>query len=364
MVPVSQRVLSPDLVVLLGAGASVEAGVPASAQMISRLEELLEKKGGDFVKFRALYHQIKSGILYGAGIQGRFGASAGYNIEILVNTLYELERNEEHPIYPFIGSWNPRLLDHAGSNFSAVREFRRGIVKQLQGWVQPAKNNQGRYYEGIRKLQKELGHPLRLFSLNYDRMVESLASPEFLVEGGFGPQRESKWEWVRFEEVAAGTEKADLFLYKLHGSIDWRRDNHGDLMQVDYAGEDGEELQIIFGREFKLEAADPYLLYAYEFRRLTMEARLVIVVGYSFADDHINKMLRQAFRLDSNRRLLAVDRCDEAEIPARVAAVAERVGVEASRITLLGKGAKRFLEADDIFATVQAALPAGPTEDF
>ncbi len=55
-------------------------------------------------------------------------------------------------------------------------------------------------------------------------------------------------------------------------------------------------MEVIFGRDFKLETADPYLFYAFEFRRFTLASKLIVSVGYSFGDGHINKMLTQSLR--------------------------------------------------------------------
>ena len=69
---------------------------------------------------------------------------------------------------------------------------------------------------------------------------------------------------------------------------------------------DSDQMEVIFGRDFKLEAADPYLFYAYQFRRFSLRAKLIVVIGYGFADMHINKMLTQALRGDESLRLLLV----------------------------------------------------------
>lgn len=362
MVPVTQRIHSDDLVVLLGAGASVEAGIPASYKMIEELEGLLEKEK-DWREYRALYHQVKSGIYFAAGIQGKFDGRVTYNIETLVNTLHELERNEDHPIYPFIGSWNSRLLALAGHKFERVSELKEKIERQLQVWVQPGVLNAD-YYDGLRTIQGQIEHPLRVFSLNYDVCVEDLArgNAEFTIEGGFGPNGREKWAWKRFGEESAS---AKLYLYKLHGSINWKRDENGELTQVRYAGNNVSKLQVIFGRQFKLEAADPYLLYVSEFRRLTLQARLVLVIGYSFGDEHINKMLHQAFRLHPEKRMLVVDYCrDGAAESERLGAITEAAGVDRARVTLLPEGAKSFLSDPDVTERVRAALPVAAGDTF
>ena len=36
-----------------------------------------------------------------------------------------------------------------------------------------------------------------------------------------------------------------------------------------------EKMELIFGRDFKLEAADPYLFYAYEFRKYSLETKVI-----------------------------------------------------------------------------------------
>lgn len=71
---------------------------------------------------------------------------------------------------------------------------------------------------------------------------------------------------------------------------------------------DADKMEIIFGREFKLEAADPYLFFAYKFRDLSLITRLIVTLGYGFGDGHINKMLTQSLRNDAERRLLVVRR--------------------------------------------------------
>ncbi len=92
---------SKDIILLLGAGASAEAGIPVSGQMISYVENLLKTDAE-----RGLYNHVKSAIHFSAGLKGIYGDAVPFNIETLVNTLYELERNEEHPLYPFIAAWN------------------------------------------------------------------------------------------------------------------------------------------------------------------------------------------------------------------------------------------------------------------
>ena len=120
-----------DIIILLGAGASVEANIPHSARMIEYVEGLINSEDGEWCRFRDLYNYIRSSIYYSDGIQGKFDSSVSYNIERLVNTLEELSKKDQHTLYPFVGSWNPKLVEVADRDFMLLGEFRNEIIKKL-----------------------------------------------------------------------------------------------------------------------------------------------------------------------------------------------------------------------------------------
>lgn len=358
---------STDIVFLLGAGASVDAGILASAAMIDAIEDLL-RKNEEWKPFLPLYHHVKSAIHYAAGLKGFFGRDVQFNIETLVNALYELERNEEHPLYPFIASWNSRFAALAGERFSEVEKFRRQILRQLKRWMCPEDPTKADYYGGLLTLQRELNYPLRLFSLNYDLCVERLSSKDFQVEAGFeasGPRY--FWDWERFEHAdSAPPSLPQAFLYKIHGSINWKRDASGNLICVEQIENvESDRMEVIFGRDFKLEAADPYLFYAYEFRRFTLSCKLMVIIGYGFGDSHINKMIVQALRDDMNRRLLVVARCEsENKCKAKREEISKRLGVAADQILVEKGSAKAFFQNAELAKKLLAYIPAPADSPF
>lgn len=351
---------SREIIFLLGAGASAEAGIPPSAAMIDKIEKLL-REDKDWRQFYDLYNHVRSAIHYAAGLKGQFDDGVSYNIETLVNTLYELERNEEHPLYPFIAAWNSRFAALAGDKFYKVPEFRHRILAVLKEWVCPDDPSEGDYYKGLVTAQKTLNFPLHIFSLNYDRCVERIGNGDFVIETGFsgvGPKH--VWSWERFIETERGSNPLpQAFLYKLHGSIDWIRNGASkELSCVEQIQRiKPADMEIIFGREFKLEAADPYLFYAYQFRQFALDSSLIVVIGYGFADGHINKMLTQALRSDGPHRLVTVARVDDDKIAHRREAIATQLGVSEDRITVLGGTAKSFLSQPDIGEQLMGLIP-------
>src|SRR5579859_2477704 len=88
-----------EVIVLLGAGASVDAGVPHSGAMVEQIERALKD---EWREFKDLYNYVRSAIFFADGIQGIFDTQVSYNIEKLVVALDELLRREEHPLYPFV----------------------------------------------------------------------------------------------------------------------------------------------------------------------------------------------------------------------------------------------------------------------
>jgi len=358
---------SKDVVLLLGAGASADAGIPVSAQMITELESSFIDE-----RQKALYHHVKSAIYFASGLKGKFSENVPYNIEVLVNSLYELERNEDHPLFPFIAAWNSRFVDLAGPDFRNVRIFRQSILGRLKRWVAPDDPHTADYYQGLISLQRDLNYPLQIFSLNYDLCVERLNSPDFSIETGFagyGPQ--NCWEWNRFElEEGDGNSAPNVFLYKIHGSIDWKRDETTKkLYRVEQiANVDADKLELIFGREFKMEAADPYLFFAYRFRELTLGAKLIVALGYGFGDSHINKMISQSLRNDPNQRLVVVQRCSGAELAARkkdeVRTTLELNADRADQIIIEQGSVKEFFERNNLAAQLTQHIPADPDAPF
>lgn len=354
---------------MLGAGSSAEAGIPVSAEMIEEVQRSLQNRERyRWTRYGELYNHVKSAIYFSAGLRGRYGADVPFNIETLVNTLFELERNEEHPLYPFIAAWNSRFVGLAGPNFGHVRDFRRLIMQALKKWMCPEDVSRSGYYRGLMSLQRQLNHPLRIFSLNYDLCVERLNQPDFHVETGFpdyGPG--NWWDAERFED--GNNLLPEIVLYKLHGSINWKRDPETKkLFSVEQIESvDADEMEVIFGRDFKLEAGDPYLFFLYKFRDYTLLSKLVVALGYGFGDSHINKMLSQSLRNDPGRRLLVVQGCAEAETDEKRQEVLKwlELGANgASQVCIQSGSAKHFLETPELSSFLASHLAKEREEPF
>lgn len=349
-----------NVLILLGAGASSEAGIPTSPNMINNLETLLgsDTKWG---KFKGLYNFVRSAIYFADGISGRFDHAVNYNIERLVNTLSELDRKVEHPLYPFIGAWNIKLTELGGNDFENVRNFRQKILEQLQGdWVLLDDYSKSNYYRGLFDFAKDFQYPLRVFTLNYDLCVEKNCINEAKIERGF---RESRiWDWRNFGYPEG--EDPNIFLYKLHGSIDWFKDEKKNLTFTDEPAKiKAEQLGIIFGTDYKLQYTDPFLFFVYQFRQWTLEAKLIVTIGYGFGDEHINGILGQALESASKpdeRKLLAVSPFngeEEENVASRLANAL--VITRKEQIAVRKMGASEFMRSEMTIESLNNYFPEG-----
>lgn len=330
-----------DIIFLLGAGASADAGIPVSRQMVDDIEAAINSN--EWRKYKDLYYLIKSGVQYSAGLSGK---TINFNIEILLFVLEELLQKDNHLLYPFIGSWNVKFNEVIKDNFDLISDFQIEIKQKLQRWVTPRDYREADYFKNYKRLKNELNFPIRIFTLNYDRCIEENSKRkgyEFSIERGFEEEETNRlWNYKRFDEVTPDTEP-DIYLYKLHGSIDWERDEETKVVSCIDGSPSKPDL--IFGTQNKLQFADPYLYLFSAFRFHTLKAKLIICIGYSFSDEHINGLISQALKQNKTSKLLVAtsDYRKPVEIKKEVI---ETLKVEVNQIEIQKTNAKDFFETE------------------
>jgi hypothetical protein len=219
------------IIILLGAGASCDAGMKNSYQMISEIEILLKK---EWEKFRDLYNYVQSSHYHLERIKGVDPKSIIFNIENLVgllNVIINISK-KNIDVYPFIGSWEKELLIVAGNKLELAGEFKKDILTKLKNnWLSPDDfKKKSAYYKKLK--ETKYNFPLRIFSLNYDMCVEENVGADN-IERGFDEENKI-WDYRRYEP--ADYQGVNFFLYKLHGSLDWKRDSQGRLTYSDSVG--------------------------------------------------------------------------------------------------------------------------------
>ena len=358
-----------SLLFLLGAGASVDAGIKHAKAMTLDIEKKT-RTDSDFEEFHDLYNYLKSSIIYHRGLEGDFEEQTAA-IEELLDVLAEINRKHQNKLYPFIGGWDIHLLKVAGEEFEKVANLDKLIRSHLFQWININNYDASNYFHGFSDLVSDIGSAIRVFTLNYDICIEkALAAADFNIELGFNGDR--KWEASKFD--ANENVDVDLYLYKLHGSIDWIRNAaEGGVLTLCDGPQPSPEL--IFGAAAKLSSIDPYLFYVHELRKYSLSEalRFIVVVGYSFSDNYLNDLIGQAVNRSDFLKVLVVAPIPISEdernpVPARITdekgRVASMLNVSKDRIIYEDMTAKYFFEENMTHTYFSELLGAGDDDPF
>lgn len=331
-------------VYLLGAGASVPAGLPTAMGLTDRATQAADALGAldlyqhgkslNFVLAAMRLHDIRTSE----------GDPPVIGIERLVSAVELLAHRSGLEVAPFIQNWDPFVdaleLGDNSSSFAA-RAFARSVFSATE---LPSRKRNAALIEAADHLQQAIRdfarptttHAFRhlhawltrrlvsdlvvtnesrtdylaalllaahyegaaIATLNYDLTVEMCA------QGAGLPLNRMIDNWSNtgaLDETGAG-----IPYYKLHGSVDWTTTN-GDDLQV--GGREGGQRRpaLVYGQREKLRSAGPFLQLLEAFRRRLADANRLIISGYSFGDEHVNALIRRWMRTKAGCKLLVVD---------------------------------------------------------
>lgn len=162
---------------------------------------------------------------------------------------------------------------------------------------------------------------LKLFTTNYDLLFEQAANEcGFTIIDGFtftfprvfnGNNYDYDIVIRKNSRITAQENYASkvFHLYKLHGSLDWVKDDETDqIKKCDFIN--NKKPVMIFPSSIKYETSyeQPFFEMMSRFQtELRMENALLIIIGYSFGDKHINSMILEALELNQSLQLVIVD---------------------------------------------------------
>lgn len=279
----------PVIVVLLGAGASADAGLPTAKDMLQITWDLLGKQRipGVLEDLRLSMRKLRG--RWTGGFEG--------------------------------------LMDHLryGSGLPGDPEDRmrlyRAVLRAIGERLLPKDRVASSYFRGLYRLCKVRGTPLYVLTLNYDLLVEWNAWLGTWLETdfpGYGPS--NTWRGKKFLSELG----AVLHLCKLHGSANWHKNDAGELFSVDPLGPiDFANAELVLGLIQKEREEFPYPFEHYKAQFKGLPRGLLVALGYSFVDGHINLLVGDA--VQSGWRLLVVTRGGGAAVRKRKVEEVRRV---------------------------------------
>ena len=308
----------PKFCFMLGAGASIEAGVSTS----EKITEILVNYGSYCTSEEST--AIENLLKY---IQVRIGdylkvRASEVNFEYVLGTLVELSKREEYPIVPFLGEGDllVRKLEEKTS-LTAIIDRLYALLRELLFVRNPVN-----YLHPLGSFV-DLCKPLDFFTLNYDLSLET-AFEGLTVPFTTGYRSRADelplWDPSEFEK-----ESLEVRIFKLHGSVNWgqffvypppptKSEPYTDVIRAaeHYIAaypesvafdafpigqvEPPERTEGMVGimnfgtRKELLYASSQFTVLFHHFLKTLREAKTCVMAGYSFRDDRINKMIEEA----------------------------------------------------------------------
>lgn len=280
-----------EVVFFLGAGASVHAGVPDTFSFVKKyIEELHDPDKKKTIKKIAevLENQSKQKV----------------DIELLLETLTKLENRKTEPLLHFfnIDDKNFILKDYPEKT---------SLIKDLKDFI---KTKAIVPEDKIDDFSPLLGfiedyRPLDIISVNYDTCIEQFCNAYKLsYQDGF----DVHWNPRTFE-----IEHTDIRLYKLHGSVMWYQSDRGGYIKLPVM-EGKSQIELITGERAenlmlypmqKWDYTEPVLELLVRIKLLleSPKCKFLIVIGYSFRDEYVRKLIWDIARKNRNLNVILID---------------------------------------------------------
>lgn len=278
-----------EVVFFFGAGASVPAGVPDTRSFVSQFTESILDTGK-----KATVEKIVKILKVWRG--------SDIDVELLLETLTKLRDKEQEPLLQF----------YEGGNFVLTGYYEKEpLINDLKDFIKKraiVSERSVHYLQPLRDFVDE-SKPLDIISVNYDTCIEQFCSAHKLVcQDGF----DVNWNPKNF-----ASEDTDIRLYKLHGSVIWYQSDRGGYMKLPVKTEKSEiklitdetaENLMLYPMQ-KWDYAEPLLELLVEVKRLleSKECKFLVVIGYSFRDEHLRRLVWDAAKKNKQLHLLLID---------------------------------------------------------
>ena len=328
--------------VLLGAGASVDADLPMTGgltkALIRSIKEEFEIQRPELVE---AFNFVCSAMI---GHRGNAGVDpySALNVERVFSAIRLLRNRADHEAAPFVSAWLPSvesfdnhpvpsshqyIVNQAGFvDTATIAKIARAAMKPGDGEIYReldaalktqvckllARHKEVDYLKPLADLALKQGG-LTVATLNYDLTVEAMCR-EADVDVDTGILNWTPGKALTFSQGPKGS----LNLIKLHGSINWTSNAKipgmddtsrfiRTLTLTETEPSDNHQPAIVIGDREKLTADGPTLALMHSFEEGLLKAKRLVVIGYSFGDDHINSVIRNWINARSERTLTVLD---------------------------------------------------------
>lgn len=297
---------------LFGAGISFDAKIPLMYPLTSRVEKIIEEETD--AETNEILGSLKADLTADCHVE--------HYLSHLGDLLAIADRSKEKAANIGASSYTCKQLSHlyleiikavggivrygyVGANTERGIEEEIGVANTPIVEITP----HCKFIEALLVSQSNLERRSKttFFTTNYDTLLEdALALHKKVVCDGFSGGAVGFWNAEK-EFSNAISDSNTYQLYKLHGSIDWHRDEKLGLVRARYGTKylSNPANIMIYPQATKYVETqkDPFASLFLGLRKtlLNGQQNTLITCGYSFGDDHINAEIESALRSDSNQ---------------------------------------------------------------
>jgi len=287
---------------------------------------------------------MKIGLFLGAGASVPFGMPTTEGLRAKIQKFSNVDREEEvlqafltNPDYPDIEYVLQAVRDvlkfskSKGGNFffnhgkgslrfkSGTLNFNQFInevahaeaklenfIYENYRWKTSYKSQLKEIYDEIFSFLKSKSESIRIFTTNYDRVIEEYCHfrGHFRLVDGFerNPNHSEINRWTGNFDIEQSGDIRDVHLYKLHGSLNWKEHVDNGIIKTN---EESISQDSNFKRNLVVmptlspkeeEEVEPFSNIISEFEKNMMELDGIIIIGFSFRDARINQIFRKFFQ--------------------------------------------------------------------
>lgn len=198
---------------------------------------------------------------------------------------------------------------------------------------------------------------LKIFTLNYDTLFEQAAERvNATIIDGFSFTRTPTFNGSNYDLDVVRRERSRIHhqenyeekvfhLYKMHGSLDWERANDKVVRRQDFTAE-----PLIIppsAHKFEQSYEMPFFEMMSRFQQvLRKENTVLLIIGYSFGDGHINRVIIEALESNLNFEVIIVSpTITKDSNNETVKKLHQKIDSGQTNITLIGDTFQRFTQA-------------------
>lgn len=192
---------------------------------------------------------------------------------------------------------------HYVSEIEKFEEVLESEIFENYSWKHEDDETVTKILTPIFDLIKQKNKDITVFTTNYDRSIEEYCSnPNHqirCIDGFHLNQYNGRFLWAKgdYGYLGKNDNGTDVFLYKIHGSLNWKKHTKYGIERTTYerkpaADSNYDEDFLIYptlSPKNEAESKEPYNIILDRFDESLKFLDVCIVIGFSFRDEHINQ---------------------------------------------------------------------------